>query len=191
VEHAQPHPSDRARAADWWTAASPAVPAGIGLRPESESDVPFVRGLYVRLRMAELAPLPWPDAAKCAFLSQQFALQRRHFQNGLAASVFLIITVVQPPSTAVEIGRLYVDRAAPIWSIVDISFEPAEQRKGFGTALLRWVQSHARNAGADGVELYVAIDNPRAKALYRKLGFEEIRSESATHHKMLWTVAAR
>ena len=44
--------------------------------------------------------------------------------------------------------------------------------QGIGTALLERVIAYARESGAEIVSLEVRSDNDRAKALYRKFGFE-------------------
>lgn len=47
----------------------------------------------------------------------------------------------------------------------------AWQSLGVGTALIRALAERARLAGADSITLTVEDDNPRAKSLYRRLGF--------------------
>ena len=45
--------------------------------------------------------------------------------------------------------------------------------QGVGTALIQSLVKRARERGASAFEIGVALDNPRAAALYRQLGFED------------------
>jgi hypothetical protein len=66
------------------------LPAHIALRLEEEVDREFMAHLYVSTRTEELAPVPWPEEAKQAFLQAQFELQRDHYRkhcDSIAASV--------------------------------------------------------------------------------------------------------
>jgi GNAT superfamily N-acetyltransferase len=45
--------------------------------------------------------------------------------------------------------------------------------QGVGTALIQALVKRARTQGAKAFEIGVAMDNPRAAALYRRLGFED------------------
>ena len=45
--------------------------------------------------------------------------------------------------------------------------------QGVGTALIQTLVKRARGRGATAFEIGVAMDNPRAAALYRRLGFED------------------
>ena len=44
---------------------------GLRFRPLTEADLPFVFALYASVRAAELAPVPWPEAAKKASTQQE------------------------------------------------------------------------------------------------------------------------
>lgn len=45
--------------------------------------------------------------------------------------------------------------------------------QGVGTAMIQTLIKRARTQGATAFEIGVALDNPRAAALYRRLGFED------------------
>lgn len=145
------------------------------------ADLRFLAALYAQTRAEELAPLPWPDAAKAAFAETQFALQHRHFLTHHAEADFLVVL-----RRGRTIGRLYLDRGTAIWRVVDIAIDVAAQGHGLGTALLRWTQRTARVAGAQGIDLHVARDNLRAARLYAALGFVEAIAASSTHRRMAW-----
>lgn len=73
-----------------------------------------------------------------------------------------------------------------LW-LVDIALLPEARGQGFGEALLVPLQAEARNRALP-LRLSVARDNPRAAALYRRLGFKECGGD-AVYAKMIWTAA--
>lgn len=56
---------------------------------------------------------------------------------------------------------------------------------GIGTALVRAVESHARVAGAIALSVGVADDNPRARALYERLGYAGTGIRSTTTYEFV------
>ena len=157
---------------------------GLSLRGRTAGDVPFLRALYGAFRAAELAPVPWAEAAKAQFLDSQFALQTLHFDRFHPEADFLIVEEAGAP-----IGRLYLDRAADGYLIVDIGFLPHKQGAGLGEALLRQVQAHAARAGASRVWLHVLESNPGARRLYERLGFRLIDGGEGPYQRMAWPVS--
>ncbi|AMP00049.1 acetyltransferase family protein [Collimonas arenae] len=152
---------------------------GIRLRPCAAGDISFLTSLYRQLRAAELAPLPWPDAQKHAFIDSQFALQHRHYLTHYPNADFLLIECNGEP-----IGRLYLSRQMPEFLIIDISLAPGWRNSGIGTALIRHAQTLAENAGA-GLNLHVEQRNDAARKLYDRLGFIATDTEGF-HTGMRW-----
>lgn len=161
------------------------VPAGLAvqrlrLRPARAEDLPFLRRLYSESRAAELAAVPWPEAAKRAFLDSQFALQHRHYLAHYADADFLLLEQAGKP-----VGRLYVHPQVPDHLIVDISLLRQHRGRGIGRSLIAAVQERAALEGC-GVTLHVSQYNEAAWRLYRRLGFEDVAVEGA-HRLMRWT----
>lgn len=151
------------------------------LRPETADDLSFLRRLYGDHRAEELARANWPIEARERFLDSQFDHQRAHFTTQFPDCDYMIVLRGRSAASARPVGRIYLDRAATVWHLVDISLDPAIRGKGIGAALIAWIK-----ASAPAIELHVARDNPRAEALYRRLGFVEHMSTSATHKRMGW-----
>lgn len=132
-----------------------------------------------------LAPLNWPLDALERLCEQQHLLQERHLD-------------VHEPHAAREmvvvdgrtVGRVCLDRERDPWRIIDLVILPEAQDGGIGTAVLRRVLANADAAGA-AVELQVGVDNPRAASLYRREGFSEALTGSATHLRMVARRSAR
>ncbi|MBV6849103.1 GNAT family N-acetyltransferase [Xanthomonas campestris pv. heliotropii] len=151
----------------------------IALREEQDADLPWLQDLYASTRREELAPVPWPEATKRAFLQQQFALQRAHYRQQFADADFLIVQ-----TKALAIGRLYLHRGAAHHTLVDISLLPDWHGKGIGTQLIAHAQACARDAGC-ALSLHVLHANPAAQRLYARLGF--VAGDSTqTHLQMHW-----
>lgn len=67
--------------------------------------------------------------------------------------------------------------------IFSIGVAPADQRCGVGEALIAAVQQIARRGGAAAIFLEVGVDNPGARALYGKCGFEIVGRRADYYRK--------
>jgi RimJ/RimL family protein N-acetyltransferase len=161
------------------------LPPDIALRREEAGDRAFAGQLYAANRMAELALTGWPMQAKADFLRDQFEAQSRHLRSAWPrADRFTLID----RATRSPIGRLYVSRRSAAWHLIEIGLLPQVQRRGIGSALVRALQTAAAGAGAGLLDLEVARDNPRAAALYERLGFVDAATASVTHRTMVWRI---
>ncbi|WHU02964.1 GNAT family N-acetyltransferase [Sphingomonas sp. NIBR02145] len=154
---------------------------GIALPAADVGNLPELADLHAQARIAELLFAPWAPDQKRAFLDEQFALQHAHFVKAHRKGDFRLVTRGDAP-----IGRFYFDRSGPEWVLIDILLAPGAQARGLGTTLVGWLQQAARDANADRLRLSVAYNNPRAQALYRRLGFEDAGDVAGTHLSMLW-----
>jgi ribosomal protein S18 acetylase RimI-like enzyme len=57
--------------------------------------------------------------------------------------------------------------------ISDLIVAESERQQGVGTAIIQYLIRTAREMQAGCIEIGAAVDNPRALALYRRLGFED------------------
>lgn len=48
------------------------------------------------------------------------------------------------------------------------------QGKGFAKTLVRYIEEEARENGYDGMRLLASVNNPRALALYERLGYSSV-----------------
>jgi ribosomal protein S18 acetylase RimI-like enzyme len=157
------------------------APAGLTLRRITDEDLPFLAGVYAATRQEELAPVPWTDAQKAAFLRWQFDNQHQYYQQYYPTCEFL---VVETQGEAGErIGRLYVDRWPAEIRVVDIALLPERRRHGHGSALLRGILDEAAAAGL-AVTIHVEGHNP-AMGLYERLGFRHVDT-NGVYHLMRW-----
>jgi ribosomal protein S18 acetylase RimI-like enzyme len=148
------------------------------LRPERESDLPFLERLYASTRAEELMLVDWDDARKASFCSQQFAAQRGWYKESYPAAEWGIVEVDGTPA-----GRLYVEERADEIRIVDVALVPEARGRGLGGALVARVLERGRAAGKP-VTIHVERFN-RALALYERLGFR-LREDRGVHLFLEW-----
>lgn len=140
-------------------------PPGVILRPITAEDDAFLFSVYAAVREEELAPVPWPEEQKVAFLRHQFDLQHQHYTTNYPGATLDVIEVDGEPA-----GRLYVCPRQHEIRVMDIAFLPAFRGRGLGTVLLRELQDRGRESGRT-VTIHVERENP-ALELYQRLGFE-------------------
>jgi RimJ/RimL family protein N-acetyltransferase len=73
----------------------------------------------------------------------------------------------------VPVGRLRVVRTADVVELAGLQLLPAHQSRGIGTRIVRDLVAEAQAAGRR-FELSVEKDNPRAQALYARLGMVQV-----------------
>lgn len=143
------------------------------LRPVSASDAEFLYQVYRSTRLEELAPVAWSDTEKEAFLRQQFALQREHYDKHYAATTLFHVIEIDGERA----GRLYVARWPREIRIVDIALLPAYRGRGTGARLLQALLDEGARGGRT-VSIHVERANP-ALRLYERLGFVLVEERGA------------
>jgi GNAT superfamily N-acetyltransferase len=149
------------------------------LRPSTAADRQLLFEIYASTRAEELAPLPWDDSSKYAFLAQQFDAQDTYYNQHRPDASYDVIVVDGRPA-----GRLYVHRGADQILVMDIALLPEFRNRGLGTGLLRDLMEEAAAAGKPLV-VHVERLNP-ARALYARLGFEQT-GDLGVHLELQWT----
>lgn len=79
-----------------------------------------------------------------------------------------------PVGIAVCFFGLSTFKARPLLNIHDLAVLPEHRGRGVGHALLQAAEEHARRTGCCKLTLEVQEDNPRARALYDRFGFEDV-----------------
>ena len=159
--------------------------AGLGLRPATDTDRPFLEALYRSVRWDELGPTGWPDTAKLAFLASQFDFQYRQYADAFAGADFWIVE-----RNGVPVGRFYVERTPTQLHVIEISLLTGWRGRGIGAALIGSLQEEVRAGLAGRVMLSVDRTNLGAQRLYRRLGFTETPDTSpyaGSSIEMTWT----
>ncbi len=140
---------------------SPAPPARRDVTPGDEA---FLRRLYASTR-DDLAGIPGLDPTQLEVLVDlQFRAQRAEYRRVFPAASHQVVLVAGRPA-----GRLYLDRAPGVITVVDIALLPGFRGRGLGTELLGDLQAEAATTGS-AIRLEARAGG-RAEALYRRLGF--------------------
>ena len=142
----------------------------IQTRPIDDGDADFLFRLYASTRQDELAPVPWTDEQKHAFLKQQFDAQHSHYQQYFPEASFDVLL-----SDGTAIGRLYVDRRDDEIRIIDIALLPEHRGRGIGGAIMTELLAEAQDKRLP-VRIHVERNNP-ALRLYERLGFAQVEDQ--------------
>ncbi len=80
----------------------------------------------------------------------------------------------------VVVARALQHNPSGSWFIAFVGVDPTQQSLGIGSSLIERSVQRARASGCSCVELDVDVDNPRAQALYGRLGFRVLHAEHRT-----------
>lgn len=127
------------------------------------------------LHVRDLTPA---DVASCAWSGDRMHLEQLHAQLDRAEDGFVDYLAVCPPSDVpVAIGGVdYVAKpgAGTLWQLAVM---PALQSCGIGTILVHAAEERIRGRALSTAELSVEQGNPRARALYERLGYRAYGTE--------------
>lgn len=143
--------------------------------------------------MSDLLQALSPPQAHIAIRTVQLldsgALQSHCWPHRTPSSVYQIITRAQQNLRRGRgIGIVILGETLPIvafgqltlWpncaEISDLIVAPGYRGQGYGTALIQFLARHATTLGTSRIEIGAALNNPRAIALYRRLGFSDDRT---------------
>ena len=135
-------------------------------------DLGFIRHLFIANRWIEFAALALDENQRLNLLSSQFDLQDLHYRTYFAATDRRIVTVGGQP-----VGRLYLLRGEPFWTLIDLSLLPDVVGQGIGSRLIDLMLAEAE-AARRPVSLHCSVTNP-AFEIYKTKGFREVGQEGA------------
>ncbi|WP_159011866.1 GNAT family N-acetyltransferase [Bradyrhizobium sp. S69] len=158
-----------------------AAASGVRFRSIAEADLPFLYRVYASTRAEELAPVPWSEAQKAAFLTMQFQAQHTEYQRSYPDAAWLVILRAGEPA-----GRLYLGRGNIEHCVIDIALLPEHRGHGLGAAIMRDLMDEAGRAGKR-LAIHVEKFNP-AMHLYRRLGFQTVE-DKGVYDLMHWSAA--
>jgi len=151
----------------------------ISLRPVTEADGDVLLELYTSSRAHELAIVPWTPEQKKAFVEMQFRAQQSHYQAEYPRAEHFMICL-----DGVPVGRVYLDRHAEEFHILDITVLPQQRNAGTGSFVLKQIMKEATGSGKP-VSIYVETFNPSLR-LFERLGFARAQ-QTGIHFVMRWT----
>jgi ribosomal protein S18 acetylase RimI-like enzyme len=133
-------------------------------------EIPEVSGLVVEVRNRDLRP---EDLQRCGWAGtplhlESVAEQLRRAETGEVDYVVVIV----PNGEPVGMGGVDFTRHPGAGTLYQLAVRPSWQSCGIGTLLVRLLEQRTRRRGLATAELSVELDNPRARALYERLGYE-------------------
>lgn len=150
----------------------------VRLRPATAADESVLFEVYAASRTAELAPVPWSDEQKLAFLNQQHAAQSSSYRTRHPDGQFLVVELTDGR----PIGRLYLARLeGGEIRVLDIALLPEWCGRGIGSHVLQDVMTTADREGS-AITLHVELWSPAIR-LYERLGFREV-ARTDVHARM-------
>jgi RimJ/RimL family protein N-acetyltransferase len=162
---------------------NPGPPHGLAIRAPSEDDLEELFRLHVdSLKESIAATYGWDDAD-----------QRQRFWAAWEMRKHQRLLVDAKPRGETIVAAWHVeqreDRSPKEHFLTFVEVAPVHQGKGIGTWIVDRFVEEAFRANADAT-LRVLKVNPRARALYERLGFA-VDGETATHFDMRRHIAAR
>ena len=110
--------------------------------------------------------ITFQDRSRRWYRHFEWRLARRHVPLAAAPRAALFLMMFH--ATDFPGDELYLET---------IAVHPRARDRGVGGALLRFADDEARRRGRRSVSLYCICSNTRAHALYRRLGYEDVRRE--------------
>lgn len=151
----------------------------VELRDVTPADDEFLVSVYAATRAEELAPVPWSDEQKTAFVRWQYGLQKNEYEATYPNQQHCVILVDDQPA-----GQIWLSRDDEYVRMLDIALLNEFQNRGVGTVLLRRLIDEAIRTNKS-LRHMVFVLNEDAKRFYERLGFVVFEEVGAYHH-MEW-----
>ncbi|WP_420161478.1 ribosomal protein S18-alanine N-acetyltransferase [Nocardiopsis sp. CNT-189] len=130
------------------------------------------------VRPARIRPMAEADVAPVMELERALfpkdAWSEQMLRSELAEPTRRYYVAVEPGAPETVIGYAGLRSVPPEGDVQTIAVRTDAQGRGIGAALLTRLLGEALDRGATEMFLEVRSDNPRARELYRRFGFEEI-----------------
>ena len=154
-------------------ASATALRAAPALRPDRDADESAFCSMFVTIRRAPMDAAGFDAATVERLVQHQFDLQRVGYRYTYPLARTEAIVVGDE-----VVGRLITDDSGEHVVLVDVMVDPARQRQGIGTRILRkFIAGHPGRT----IALRVNHGAP-ADAWYRKHGFEQVGADELQAH---------
>lgn len=145
----------------------------VDTRPVAPSDDEFLLDVYASTRAEEMAPVPWSDEQKRAFLKMQLDAQRVEYEKRFPDADYRVILVAGRPA-----GRLWVARTPRQIRLLDIALLPEFRNRGIGASFVRQLIDEAERTGLPLRHMVFEL-NENAMRFYERLGFTRLELHGA------------
>ena len=144
----------------------------VSVRPATLADVGFLTTTAIAANDDRHRP---PDAELAAYRAGFVEWTEQQVRGEIPDSTTSVVTAY-----GADVGRLRVVRTARLVELAGLQFLPAHQGRGLGSRVIRDLMAEAALSGR-GFGLSVEKDNPRARALYERLGLVVVGEDGDDH----------
>ena len=144
----------------------------VSVRPATLADVGFLTSTAIAANDDRHRP---PDAELAAYRAGFVEWTEQQVRGEIPDSTTSVVTAY-----GADVGRLRVVRTARLVELAGLQFLPAHQGRGLGSRVIRDLMAEAASSGR-GFGLSVEKDNPRARALYERLGLVVVGEDGDEH----------
>ena len=144
----------------------------VSVRPATLADVGFLTSTAIAANEDRHRP---PDAELAAYRAGFVEWTEQQVRGEIPDSTTSVITAY-----GVDVGRLRVVRTAGLVELAGLQVLPAHQGRGLGSRVIHDLMAEAASSGR-GFGLSVEKDNPRARALYERLGLVVVGEDRDDH----------
>ena len=131
--------------------------------------IPEQFGLVVEMRWRDLRE---DDLPRCGWAGTPLHLRSVVGELRRAADGEVdYLLVIAPNGEPVGMGGVDFTRHPGAGTLYQLAVRPSWQSCGVGRTLVRLLEQRTRDRGLATAELSVELDNPRARALYERLGY--------------------
>jgi ribosomal protein S18 acetylase RimI-like enzyme len=155
----------------------------IDIRTATEADIAGIAGIHME-SIRQLAAIVPKGFGKAILSAPTQDWLEEHFREGLNDPACLL-AVAEAEGELLGFVSAWVEDSdedlvsAPYMTIEFVESRPAVQGQGIATALFGFAEERAREHGVTTMDLIVWETNPRAAALYERLGYSCIERRMA------------
>ena len=146
----------------------------LAIRPTQPGDEQFLYQLAYQTMFEQLFASTWDAKIRDQLLDLQIRAKYGSYAAQYPRADHGVIMLDDEP-----VGRLIIDRAGEFYVLVDIAVAPKHRSAGIGTRVILGLCTEA-DLMQKKVRLQVSVTNPRAAALYKRLGFRVIEDHQVT-----------
>jgi GNAT superfamily N-acetyltransferase len=143
--------------------------AELNIRPAIADDLQFLVATVARI--AEFGETAWRDRAT------MISIDTKNIEQELLAPKPGSVILVAQDAAGTLLGFIHLVSEMGYFSIQphahigDLAVVPGKEGQGVGAALLQAAEAWAREHDFSQLDLNVFVQNPRARALYERMGF--------------------
>ena len=148
-------------------------------RKAQEKDIPAIASIYSDIHTAEErgeSSIGWIRSVYPTEHTARLALDRGDLFVAVSEDRVVGAAIINQIQVDVYDGANWQNPASPeqVMVLHTLVISPSAGRKGFGSSFVNFYEEYARSQGCPFLRMDTNARNARARALYKKLGYQEI-----------------